>query len=132
MPAYIHTCNAYLSKDKLGVEAKSPDVHRHNDEEHHINSHYHRNKDEQNPVLQWLYREEVCVREYMCVCMCIINRTSEIRSPVVYQQARPFLALVLHVGQPQVPGKVTFFPQVGCLNYLEVSLKVATWTRFLI
>lgn len=50
-----NACSAYLSKDELGIEAESPDINRHDDQEHNINSNYDCNNNEQNPILQWLY-----------------------------------------------------------------------------
>ena len=70
-----NTCSAYLSKDELGIEAESPDINRHDDQEHNINSNYDCNNNEQNPILQWLHiwrKKCVLVCEYtiMCVYVC--------------------------------------------------------------
>jgi hypothetical protein len=52
--AHTMSCSAYLSKDELGAEAESPDINRHNDEEHNVNSNNDCNNNEQNPILQRL------------------------------------------------------------------------------
>ena len=56
--------HAYLSNDELWFKVESPDIHRDNDEEHNINTNYHCDNDEQNPVLHRL-----CLGKKVCACV---------------------------------------------------------------